>query len=353
VVVPFTWHDTSEHLRRDGVFKILKPGVEAKLEEEFEIWSALGPYLEDRSRKHGLLELGFRETLASIQRLLRHEVQFEVERKHLGEAARLYDSMEDVHIPRVLPFSSRRITAIERIYGQKVTDAGDLSMSRRQRLGETIIEALLAKPFFTDAAHGIFHFDPHAGNLLLDRKGRLVILDWSLASQLRGQQKRAIVAVLLGALSMDERRIVQALASLSLRHSNATDALDVVSEALREVRWGRFPGVEWLTALLDQLAVGSGVTFPAELTLFRKMLFTVTGVVADVAPAVSVDRVMLHEGLSQFCRELGPRMITSDQHEHFDTHVSNQELLTLWSTLPLTMQRYWINAWLDALEARP
>ena len=62
-----------------------------------------------------------------------------------------------------------------------------------------------------DAA--LFDGDPHAGNLLLRRDRRLAILDWSLATTL--DETRRVVQIVLGAVTLDARRIAWALAMLS------------------------------------------------------------------------------------------------------------------------------------------
>ena len=122
VVLPFTWRDGGRAGHRQGVFKVLKPGVEERLHEELEIWAELGGFLEERCEHHGLPNLDYRETLDSVRRLLRQEVHFEREQKHLAEAADFYAGDNNVVIPRLLPFSSNRVTAMERVDGEKVTD---------------------------------------------------------------------------------------------------------------------------------------------------------------------------------------------------------------------------------------
>jgi ubiquinone biosynthesis protein len=65
------------------------------------------------------------------------------------------------------------MTAMERVDGRKVTDPGS-SPRERRRLARTLIEALIAQPFWSDsAASAIFHADPHAGNLFVTDDGRL------------------------------------------------------------------------------------------------------------------------------------------------------------------------------------
>ena len=54
----------------------------------------------------------------------------------------------------------------------------------RRRLGELIVEALIAGPIWSPAPRATFHADPHAGNLFVTPERRLAILDWSLTGTL-------------------------------------------------------------------------------------------------------------------------------------------------------------------------
>ena len=253
VVVPFTWRETSSPAMRHGVFKLLKPDVEDHLEEELEIWSALGPFLEERSACYGLPKLSYRETFDVVRRQLLSEIQLDHEQKHLTEAAKFYSNYPQVLIPRVLSFSTSRITAMERVYGRKVTNA-HASEEERQRLAETIAEALLARPFWSPVPDVVFHADPHAGNLFQTRDGRLAVLDWSLTVQLGKTERVQIVQVVLAALALDEAGLCRAVSCLAQTRPEESTLRAVVRDALRQVRAGTYPGFDWTLLLLDRLA---------------------------------------------------------------------------------------------------
>ncbi len=101
IILPFTWRDGRSSQIRQGVFKVLRPGVEERLYEELEIWAELGVFLEGRCEYHGLPLLDYRETLNTVRRLLKEEVRFDREQQHLAEAATFYEDEPDIVIPRL------------------------------------------------------------------------------------------------------------------------------------------------------------------------------------------------------------------------------------------------------------
>ena len=342
VVVPFLWRQAGENGPQTGVLKVLRPGVRDRLDEELAIWPALGNHLEQRCLVHHLPALDYRHTLETVARLLANEVRLEREQVHLQQAAAFYADSPDILIPRLFPFSTASVTAMERVDGCKVTTA-EQPPQQMQRRGERIVRALLAGPFWQgDEAGAVFHADPHAGNLLATADGRLAIIDWALTTRLSKRQCEAVVQLLLGALTLSDRRACMAIAALG-RPIDPGGLQLAVGSAIGQVRAGRFPGIEWMTSLLDELATSSAVRFPEEMTLFRKALLTLSGVVADVSPRASIDRVLLREGAFRFFAGLAWRpWIWPDSRERVAAHLSNADLLGFCNELPLTALRFWL-----------
>jgi len=349
-VVPFTWRGTAGREPVRGVFKVLKPHAEEHMREELAIWPQLSNFLEVRSRDYGLPALDYGATLEGVGKLLLKEISLEHEQANLAWAARYYAGMPSVAIPRLLPFSTPRMTAMERIDGRKVTDR-TLPTAVRRDVAKTIVKALLAKPFWQASVEDArFHADPHAGNLFVTEDGRLAIFDWALTTELHPAQLAAVVRALLGALTLDEGAAMAAIAVLGriVDHQALSRA---VSEAVGRVRAGKIPGFVWLTDLLDRLGRAGAVAFPEETALFRKSLLTLSGVVDDVSDGVHFDDIMIRGGLLQFAGELGGRLMAPLEARRFGSHVSNGDIVRTWIGLPWWPARYWLNAWRVALES--
>lgn len=349
VVVPAVWRDAEASVPRRGVFKVLRPGVEEQMHEELTIWSALGTFLEERCADHGLPVLDYRHTLDRVRGLLANEIRLDREQVHLARAAAFYADSPAVLIPQLWPFCTAYMTAMDRVDGRKVTDPGS-SPSERRRLARTLIEALIAQPFWSDSpASALFHADPHAGNLFVTADGRLAILDWALVTPLSKAQRVAVVQAVTSALTLDDAGAARAIASLGCP-SDETALRAAVAAGLRQVRQGTFPGLDWLMALLDRLGTTGAMQFPEELTLFRKALLTLSGVISDVSGQPSIDEVLIMTGLTQYGREWHARGFVPFDSRAFGSHFSNADGFGLWAGLPMTVIRYWIGRWQDALD---
>lgn len=340
VVVPFVWRQSPRSRAQRGVLKVLREGIADKLHDELAIFADLGSFLEERRLHYGLAEFDYAGALDSVTRLLANEVRLDHEQHNLVAAAAFYAGSPTVLVPRLFPFCTDRITAMERVDGVKVTESG-LAPGSRQRIAEIIVGALLAKPLWSRAETGVaFHADPHAGNLHVTKDGRVAILDWALVAEIDKPQREAAIQIIVGALTLDSDRICRSLEELG-EVVDPIRMMDAVRAALEEVRRGRFPGIEWLTALLDGLAAGRMLQFPEAVILFRKALLTLSGVVADVSHTPSIDTVVMLSGWLDFVGGLPFRPVASNASRSHGAHLSNIDLFGLWAGIPATALRYW------------
>jgi ubiquinone biosynthesis protein len=332
VVVPLTWSNsncTGNSPVNQGVAKLLKPGIAEKLDEDLEILGRLASYLDERQAAYHLPPLAYRELLDEVAELLSHEVQLANEQKYLRQAADQYASQPDVHIPRLLPFCTDAVTAMERVYGHQLTDPLAASAWQRPEQFRATVRALLSTVFFSRQESVLFHGDPHGGNLMVTRDGRLAIIDWSLAGHLTANDQVQMAQILVGAWARDAVRIKSAIADL-------TDSLGpwpLVDVALAKLTQYSQPGFSWAIDLLDDLA-HAGVRFPPRLLLFRKAFLTLQGVLADLCPHRSLETTLMADAMSHFAWEWPLRWCKPPNDRDYATHVSNADLMhVMWQAM--------------------
>jgi len=351
VVVPFASVATETSGPADGVFKVLKPGIEETLEEELAIWSQLGRFIDERCEYYKIPPLNYAESLATIRNLLAREIRLDCEQRHLAEAAEFYQGAKSIRIPALFPFCTPCITAMERIHGRKVTDVETFSTRQRRRLANLVIEALIARPVWTPRETAIFHADPHAGNLFFTADERLAILDWSLTGYLGKTERIHMVQLLLGALTLDPKRIAHEIEALAQAPVNVSALEAVVDKAVAELCAGKFPGFRWSQSLLDEASLAAGVQFSSELLLYRKSILTIEGVIKDISSESFIGRVFPATAVRQFVCELTARALAPPTSRHFGTHVSNLDLIALYWGGPTAAARFWTRQWRRGLTA--
>ena len=345
VVIPFEWNAPRGTIRQ-GVFKLLKPGIAERLEHELSIMEHVGVYLDQRCHAYGIPPIDYRGTFEQVREKLRNEVRLDLEQHHLAMAADFYASDPGVHIPALFPFGTPRVTAMERIRGRKVTEHGLATDSARRQLAERVIQALIARPVMSREPRSFFHADPHAGNLLYTDRGRLAVLDWSLVGRLGERERTAMVQILLAALLLDGRRITGILTHLDISGRVQRPVLEAVVHAwLNRIGAFRPPGFSWLTGMLDEAVQKAGLRLSGDLLLFRKTLHALEGVVADIGTAPdALDQVLLRRFMMQLAVEWPLRWLKSPFSRAYGTRLSSADLMGSALKLPAVVGRYWAEA---------
>ena len=345
-VVGFTWRNPETRRREQGVFKVLKPHIPGCYAEDMKILQQLAGFLARKYRAEGVRLAGVAETLTEIRLLLEREVDFPGEQATLFSALDAYRSIPGVRIPRVIqPLSTATVTALTRERGVKVTEAVARPKMLRVHVAERLAEALVAVPALTREKDMIFHADPHAGNLLYDkRRGELVIVDWALTGRLTLEQRRCVFMLVLMTMLRDADGMAGAIERLRL-HGPSDDRRETlfirerVTRLLDGLPWLRLPGPMDAMRVLDDIAL-NGIRFPAGLLMFRKAWFTLEGVLEDISrSSVRMDSAIVRYALAHWARAgaalfsmLSPR----------DWLTLDWSALTLTSRLPLqAMSRSW------------
>ena len=172
--------------------------------------------------------------------------------------------------------------------GAKVTEALTRLDTDRVRVAERLAEALVAVPALTRDKDAIFHADPHAGNVLYDKRhGELVILDWALTEHLTRSQRKNVLMLVLMMILRDAAGVHRAVECLRERRT-AEDreqtriVREHVNRFLDALPLFQVPAAMDAMRLLDEIAM-EGIRFPAALLMYRKASFTLDGVLEDIA----------------------------------------------------------------------
>ena len=306
-VVGFTWQNPASGRRERGVFKVLKPHIASCYAEDMKILGQLAQHLARRHGAAGTHLGGLAETLTEIRLLLEREVDFPREQATLANALHKYRTLRGVRLPRLIPLlSTGTITALTFERGKKVTQVHVLPGKVRVNVAERLAMALLAVPAFSREKDSIFHADPHAGNLLYDKKSNeLGILDWALTERLTEKQRKNVLLLVLMMILRDASGMSKAIEELcQLRATDDGAQAQIirkhVDRLLDELALTQLPGPIDAMRLLDEIAL-EGIRFPAALLMFRKASFTLEGVVEDIAGSrVQLDSLTTSHALANW-----------------------------------------------------
>ena len=301
-VIPFRWCDGTDGTNKSGVFKVLKPRIAEKLEEELQALTKTARFIENNRDRFNLGNLQLTTLIDELSRDLRAEIDLTQEQKRLKEAGEVYAKETSVQVPAVFPFSSPQMTAMQYMEGCSIADI-NVSEELLLRVAELVFKSIICIPLFWREDKALFHGDPHAGNIYVcegnnGERYDIALLDWPLAGYLSRSQRSLIMELLVGVLKKNSQDIARAIERLSNDQVDTGPAnfqiiLREVEEQLSHPQWPNRDPLEKVFRLLEQAAM-RGVVFSSELVLYRKAFFTLEGVLNDISPDFSMARSLEH-----------------------------------------------------------
>jgi len=171
-----------------------------------------------------------------IKELLSQELDFELEADNIERIARNFAKDDRVVFPEPLrELCTRRVLTTTFVEGVKVSDVtalDGLGVDKREVARRLV--RLYCQMIFVD---GVYHADPHPGNLLVQKEGKIVLLDFGAVAELSPRMREGITEFLEGVLRRDTDRLVKSMRKMGFI-SRATD--DTLSERIIEYFHRRF-----------------------------------------------------------------------------------------------------------------
>ncbi len=179
---------------REVVVKVQRPGVRGQVLEDMEVLADLAETL-DRHTQVGQ-RYSFVDLLEEFRKALIGELDYRREADNLATMRTLLESYEHIVVPEPYPdLTTDRVLTMEFVAGKKVTDLGPLG--KLELDGAPLADELFAAYLDQVLVHGVFHADPHPGNVLVAPDGRLVLLDIGMIARLAPAARDKLVKLLL------------------------------------------------------------------------------------------------------------------------------------------------------------
>ena len=284
-----------EGLGTEVAVKVQRPGIRATVEQDLDILLRLAVRLEDRAR--WARAVGTADVARGFAAAIREELDFRVEARNMTAVAATWTGQQrgtSGNIPVVLPalherLSTEHVLVIEWLDGVSLRTAEPLIDSRGLDRAE-LARVLLHSMVYQITEGGVFHADPHPGNVMLLTDGHLAMLDWGSVGRLDAQQRFALQALLLALGRGDPAALRDALLDLVTRP-------DEVDELALERSLGQFmarhlaggtPATAEMFTDLFRLATRFELVIPADIATVLRSLGTLEGTLSLLTPGLDI-----------------------------------------------------------------
>jgi ubiquinone biosynthesis protein len=268
------------------VVKVQRPDIASAMERDLAALALLARFAERRTLIGR--SLGTTDLLAQFAANLRFELDFRREADAMEEMALVIGDDAGVRIPRVYrQFCSRRVLVQERMTGATIADldlAGALPAERRE-LAETLLRSALDQVLRA----GVFHADPHPGNVFVLSDGNLGLIDFGAVGRLDALQQAAIGDIMLALEHRDIRLLRDGVERVTDVAATSPEPLEralarLVADHVRPSGEISAAVMQGLIATLGQF----GIRVDAELVVLARALATLDGTLRVLCPDFSL-----------------------------------------------------------------
>jgi ubiquinone biosynthesis protein len=224
------------------ILKIKKPDVQTVIEDDLLLIKDLEKLVSSYSEIGEKLNL--KQAISTFEKSLLEEVSLINEKENIIQFRRNFKNHKETYVPKVYEeFSNNNILCMEFIDGIKVTDKSTLLANNIDPVHVSEVGLRLFVSQIMD--FGFFHADPHAGNILVEKDGKVVFIDFGAVGKIPPNDKEVLENLIVSFVAKNPHKIVRYLKKMSISYqipderrfeNDVEDILDFVhSSSLKDI----------------------------------------------------------------------------------------------------------------------
>ena len=265
--------------------KVQRPGVRQRIEIDIEILHEMAN-LASKYTPFGK-RYGFLQIVRELERSLNQEMDFRLEADNTRLIGKQIAEFQLLTTPTVFSeYTTRRVLTLSFVHGRHLADVNreELDALDSRAIAKELLSAYL-KQMVID---GVFHCDPHPGNILLADDGRLALMDFGMVGRFDSGQKDNIILLLLAFSERLGERVADTYLDMieipkDIDRRAFTQDVSALVSRYHDMSGGR---MAIGTALLDltKLAQANNTPVPTAMTLLGKAMLNLDGTIRVLSP---------------------------------------------------------------------
>ena len=306
--------------------KVRRPGVAESMAEDIMLMKHLLALGEFASNSHRDILLSLEGFIEEIERTTASEVDFTSE---LHNLMRFHDELADeegVTSPVAYPqYSCESVLVMEFVQGTEISHTQAL---REQGIDVSALARRVCQSYVTQVLDdGFFHADPHPGNILV-RDGEVVWIDLGMVGTLTVSE-RMLVGKVFTAVATDNAYLLKEAVMGLVHVLGPVDhgaLLEALSRLLAEYSTAEMKEINVGTVLTEVIEVlrGQNMMTTSSVTMLARGFVTIEGVMAQVAPDISVIEIVSKHVIAQ---QADPKFLATQLIDLATTSAASAEAL--------------------------
>jgi ubiquinone biosynthesis protein len=264
--------------------KVMRPDIEKTMADDLLILFHLAGYLK---KKYGSSVIDPIEIYEQFKIYTENELDYIREAKNIEAIGKNFEKTS-LQIPHVYwQCTTKRVLTMEFIDGKRI-DKVKFSRAEREGYVRSLVQAVF-KQIFID---GIFHADPHPGNILVTRNKQLALIDFGIVGRIDDSLRSHLAVLFVSLVAKDMDAIVDSFIRLNLleytvdRQSFKED----LSRALGKYYGNDLRHIDMGVVIMQSFEVAKKhhIRLPKDYVLLGKSIITLEGVARSLWPSFNI-----------------------------------------------------------------
>lgn len=287
-------HRARLHDGREVVVKVQRPALEPTIRADIDLLYLVARLLEATIEEAGLYQPY--EVIRAFEQAILEELDFTVEARNARAFAANFAQNERLVVPAIVDaLSARTVLVMEFIKGVKITQLCEAPPEGVDV--DAVLHTVLDAAFQMAFVDGLFHGDPHPGNVMVTPDGKVCLLDFGLVGRLTSNMQQTIIQLSLAIATRDAEAVTRLVYRIGQPQERMSLGVfrDRVSDMMARYLVRRLDEVDaasLLNELLD-LALKYKIRVPPDYALLAKSSVTIEGVIRQLRPTLDIAKTIL------------------------------------------------------------
>lgn len=197
------------------ILKIKKADVQTVIEDDILLIKDLEKLISSYSEIGE--KLNMKQAISTFERSLLEEVSLINEKNNILQFSRNFKNNKETYVPKIYEdFCNNNVLCMEFIDGIKVTDKAGLLANNIDPVKISEVGLRLFVSQILD--YGFFHADPHAGNILVKKDGKVVFIDFGAVGKIQANDKEILENLIVSFVAKNAHKIVRSLKKMAISY---------------------------------------------------------------------------------------------------------------------------------------
>lgn len=308
------------------ILKVKKPNVQENIQDDLllihDLVKVITTYSDMGSR------LNLKSAISTFEKSLLEEISLINEKNNIQQFALNFKNNKETYVPKIYEeFCSNNILCMEYVEGIKITNKESLLENGIDPVKISEVGLRLFVSQILD--YGFFHADPHAGNILIKKVGKVVFIDFGAVGTIQPNDKEILEQLIVAFVSRNAQKIVKNLKKMAVSYEIPDDRAfqNDVEDVLNFVHSSSLQNIDVpkLVRKMTDTLKNNRINMPDYLYLLLKGISLIEGVGRTINPDLDIVKSLQPFTKRIIFKSVSPKKILKSGSEKLMSLTENME----------------------------